>query len=258
MSRAVGLSLRFLVIAGLVGGVLAACGGSSSKSSGTTTTASGASGSSTTPVALTATESATDPTAAKAALQLTDVGAGFANYRKAGGVKAFDKKSCAVMAPGAFLTTRDHVYSGPMFKKKSSTYFAYSEAYAFRTEASAKRFVAFWATTAFKQCKVKQDDAATRAARAGTYVKLTTVAWSNPTGDIPSMYRELTGNISAGKQVDNGFYDRYVLRHGRVAVVINIDSELGRDTAASQAIANQTGDVLRSLDAALAKRLAGI
>jgi hypothetical protein len=245
---------------GLLGAVLTACGGSSSpKSSGATSTSSGSSGSTTTAVpAVALTVAPTDPTYAKAALQLSDVGSGFANYRKAAGVSPFGAESCSVIAPGAFMTTKDNAYDGAMFKKKNATYFAYSQTYVFRTEADAKRFATFRATPAFKQCKQKQDDKATSAARKGTYVKLTPVAWSDPTTHVPSMYRELTGNVTGGKQVDNGFYDRYTVRRGRVVVVVNVDSDLGRDDAASQAIANQTGDILRALDKGLTTRLAGV
>ena len=45
-----------------------------------------------------------------------------------------------------------------------------------------------------------------------------------PTGHIPTMYRELTGNTSGGTPVDNGFYDRYTVVNGRVVVVVSIDS----------------------------------
>ncbi|MDQ1511325.1 MAG: hypothetical protein QOG50_3169 [Actinomycetota bacterium] len=256
MSRATRLSLR-VMIASLVVGALTACGGSSSKSSGGTTSSS-ASDSSTTKPALTATEPATDPTAAKAALRLADVGAGFRNNRKAGGVTAFGAASCAVIAPGAFLTTRDHLYSGAMFKQKGATYFAYSEVYVFRTAALATRFAAFRTTSAYQKCKQQQDDASTRHARANSYVKLTPMQWSDPTGHIPSMYRELTGITSGGKQVDGGFYDRYTIRRGRVVIVVNIDSALGSNIAASFTLAKQTYDILRSLDAALPTRLAGV
>jgi hypothetical protein len=247
-------------MAGLVAAVLTACGGSSSpKSSGATSTSSASNGSTTTAVeAVAATVDPGDPAYAKAALQLADVGAGFANYRKAAGVSPFGAESCAVIAPGALLTTKDHLYSGAMFKKRDATYFAYSETYVFRTEADAKRYATLRATAAYKQCKQKQDDKATSAARKGTYVKLTPVAWSDPTTHVPSMYRELTGSVSNGKQVDTAFYDRYTVRRGRVVIQVSIDSELGSDDAASQAIANQTGDILRALDKALTTRLAGV
>jgi hypothetical protein len=242
------------LIAVLVGGALTACGGSPARSAGGATSSSVRN--STTSRALPATEPATDPIAAKAALQLADVGAGFANNRKAGGVTAFGAESCAVIAPGAFLTTRDHLYSGAMFKKKGANYFAYSEVYAFRTPALAARFAAFRATAAYRKCKQQQDDALTRKERANSYVKLTAVKWADPTGHIPSMYRELTGSTTAGKQVDGGFYDRYTLRRDRVVVVVNIDSGLGKNLLESQALANQTNAILRRLDAALLARLA--
>jgi len=256
MFRAARLTLRVVLIAGLVGGALTACGGSSSQSSGGATSSSVRN--STTSRALPATEPATDSTPAKAALRLADVGAGFSNNRKARGVSAFGAESCAVIAPGAFLTTRDHLYSGAMYKKKGAPYFAYSEVYAFRTPALAVRFTAFRASGAYRKCKQQQDDALTRKERANSYVKLTAVRWSDPTGHhIPSMYRELTGNTVRGKQVDRAFYDRYTLRRGRVVVVINIDSGFGSSLPEAQKLANQTTSILRRLDAALPARLAG-
>src|SRR5438045_3373745 len=105
MSRTVHRSSRYVVMAGLLAAALTACGGSSSpKTSGATSTSSGSSGSSTTAVAAAAvTVAPTDPTYAKAALQLSDVGSGFANYRKAAGVSPFGAESCSVIAPGAFM-----------------------------------------------------------------------------------------------------------------------------------------------------------
>jgi hypothetical protein len=255
MSRAAGLILRVILIAGLVGGALSACGGSSERSTGGATSSS--TRNSTTSRLRPATEPAADPTAAKAALRLADAGAGFASNRKAGGVTAFGAESCAVIAPGAFLTTRDHLYSGAMFKKKGANYFAYSEVYAFRTRALAARFAALRATAAYRKCKQQQDDALIRKERANSYFKLTAVKWSDPTGHIPSMYRELTGTTSRGKQVDGGFYDRYTLRRGRVVVVVSIDSGLGSNLAESLLLSNQTSVILRRLDAALPARLAG-
>src|SRR5436190_6355102 len=96
MSRA----LRVVVVLGLAGGALTACGGSSAKSStrnASTTTAA--------PARPTAT--ADDVVAAKAALSLADVGAGFAGYRKAAGAGSIGATSCSVTAPGAFLTKED-------------------------------------------------------------------------------------------------------------------------------------------------------
>ena len=228
-------------------GALAACGGSSSKSG----SPSGAPGGGTTTTVGTATLPASDATAGKAALQLADVGASFASYRKADGVQPIGAKSCSVTVDGAVLTPKDHYFRGAMYKKKDSGYFAYSEAYAFRDAATAKRYADVRATPAFKQCKQQQDDTATRDARPGSYVRLDSISYLDKSGHIPTMYREYTGNVSNGKQVDGGFYDRYTVRNGPVVVVVNIDSELGRDDAASTAIAEQTGSILQALDARL-------
>jgi hypothetical protein len=199
---------------------------------------------------------ATDPTAGalatRSAVQLTDVGSGFAGYRKAGGVAPIGVKSCSTTVSGAPLTPKDKYYAGAMFKKKDASYFAYSEVYVFRDEATAKRYAQVRATRAFKQCKVKQDDEATRAARPGNYVTLSSTTYADQSGHIPTMYREFTGNTTNGKRVDGGFYDRYTLQEGRIVVVVNVDSALGKDKAASNALAQQTGNILRAVDSRLA------
>ena len=252
MSRTRRPSLRLFVLVLSVAG-LAACGGSgSAKTTATrpskrdTSTTSEAGGG-------TATDDSTAAVGPQAALGANDVGSEFSPYRKADGVLAVGSQSCSATPAGAVLTTRDHVYSGPMYKKKDASYFAYSEVYVFRTEELAMQYAAFRATPAFKQCKVRQDDAATRDARAGTFVKLTPVDYPNPSGHIPTMYRELTGSVTDGKKVANAFYDRYTVRHGPVVVVVSIDAAFARDDAGSQAVAEQTGDILRSLDTRLAK-----
>ena len=246
MRRAVSLSSALFLTA-----ALAACSGSSA-----TSDQAAASTSTTTPRPATA--PASGGVAAKAALHLADVGSGFAAYRKGAGTTPVGAKSCSVTLPGAVLTSRDHYYAGPMFEKTGSKYFAYSETYVFREEATAKQYAAFRATSAFKQCKQRQDDAATRAAQAGAYVRLSSDAFSDPSGHIDTMYREYTGTTSGGRRVDGGYYDRYTLRYGPVVVVIDIDSELGKDDAASNALAQQTGTILESFDRALSARLGHI
>jgi hypothetical protein len=257
MSGVVRVSSRWLVAAGVAALVLSACGGSSSKS-GAPAAGSTTSSASPSPSVGSATATVTAAAADQVAVELSDVGSGFAPYRDAGGLSAVGPQSCSVTAPGSVLTTRDHLYSGPMFKQKDATYFAYSEVYVFRTEELAQRYAAFRATPAFKQCKQRQDDATTREAKPGYYVKLTNVSYRNPSGHIPTMYRELTGVSSGGKAVDNGFYDRYTVTSGPVVVVVSIDSELARTDAASAAIARQTGDILRNLDTTLATRVAAM
>jgi hypothetical protein len=243
MRRTISLSSALVLTAALT-----ACSASSAKSD-----QSAASTSTTAPRPATAPSS--EAIAAKAALQLADVGSGFASYRKGAGTTPVGAKSCSVIVPGAVLTARDHYYAGPMFEKTDSKYFAYSETYVFREEATARQYAAFRATPAFKQCKQRQDDAATRAAQAGSYVRLSSDAFTDPSGHIVTMYREYTGTTSGGRRVDGGFYDRYTLRRGPVVVVVDIDSELGKDDAASNAIAQQTGTILQSFDRALSTRL---
>ena len=234
-----------LVSTVFLSGALAACGGSSSKS-GTSTPA----GRTTTTIGTT-TVPASGARAGKAALQLADVGTAFSTYRKADGVQPIGTKSCSVTVDGAVLTPKDHYFRGAMYKKKDSGYFAYSEAYTFRDESTAKRYADFRATPAFKQCKQRQDDTATRAARPGSYVRLDSISYPDKSGHIPTMYREYTGSVSNGKRVDGGFYDRYTLRNGPVVVVVNIDSELAKDDASSNAIAQQTGAILQALETRL-------
>jgi hypothetical protein len=255
MASNVSTSLRLLAAAGLAAAVLSACGGSSSKAGAPT---SGATTSSTAAGSGTATAAVPEAAVAKAALQLADVGSGFGPYRDAGGLGTVGAQSCSATPPGAVLTTRDHVYSGPMFKKNDAQYFAYSEVYVFRTEELAQRYAAFRATPAFKHCKERQDDASTRQAHPDSYVQLTPLSYRNPSGHIPTMYRELTGTTSGGKRVDGAFYDRYTVVSGPVVVVVSIDSELARTDAGSAAIARQTGDILRNLDTTLATRVAAM
>jgi hypothetical protein len=253
-------SLRAVAALAVVAFVATACGGSSSKagppaggsstSAAPTTAPAGGSAGATAPVS--------DAAAARLALQAADVGSGFSPYRDAAGLVAVGAQSCSVTAPGAVLTTRDHVYSGPMYKKDDAKYFAYSEVYVFRTEELAKKYAAFRATPKFEQCKERQDDTTTRKAQPGSYVVLTPVSYRNASGHIPTMYRELTGTTSGGKRVDGGFYDRYTVVNGRAVVVVSIDSELSPTDAGSVAVAHQTGDILRHLDTTLAARAANL
>ncbi|HEV7526072.1 MAG TPA: hypothetical protein VGP92_13965 [Acidimicrobiia bacterium] len=250
MSRA----FRVLSALATVGVVtsLTACGGGSSKPSASPTT----SAATTTTSAAPATAPVTDPTASKAAIARADVGAGFADYKKASGFTAVGRESCSVTVPGSVLTAQDHVYAGPMFKKTDGTFFVYSEAYVFRSRALAQRYAAVRATTAFKKCKEKQDDAATRAAQPKNYVKLTTATFADSNGGIPTMYRELQGGPDAtGKLTDVVFYDRYTVLHGRVVVVVLIDAALPKDNAGSQAIVTRTSTLLKSVSTALDKRV---
>ncbi len=254
MSNGLRASRRYMIGVSLAV-ALTACGSSAKPSAGGTTPSSR--GPSTT-TGGPATAPVSEAAAAKGAIRESDVGSGFALYRKAGGLTAVGAKSCSVTAPGAMLTTKDRVYSGPMFKKNDAAYFAYSEVYVFNTEELAQRYAAFRATPAFEQCKQGQDDASTREKNADIYVKLTPVSYPNPTGHIPTMYRELTGNTSGGTPVDNGFYDRYTVVNGRVVVVVSIDSSLAPNDSGSQALARQTGDILRHLDTTLAARAADL
>jgi len=258
MSRNIRTSIRALLVAGMAVGALSACGGSSSKAGAPAGSSSTTGASTSVPASGSATAPVSEAAAAQLALQLADVGSGFTPYRDAAGLVAVGAQSCSVTAPGAVLTTRDHVYSGPMFKKDDAKYFAYSEVYVFRAEELAKKYAAFRATPVFKQCKQHQDDATTRQAQPGTYVELTPVSYPNPSGHIPTMYREVTGSTAGGKRVEGGFYDRYTVVNGPVVVVVSVDSELARTDSGSAAIARQTGDILRHLDTTLAARAADL
>jgi hypothetical protein len=250
----------FAVVVAVSAVALSACGGSSSKANPPAGGASTSSApSSTTGVgSATATAPVPEAAAARAAVQAADVGSGFTPYREAGGLVAVGAQSCSATAPDAVLTTRDHLYSGPMFKKNDAKYFAYSEVYVFRNEQLARRYATFRSTAAFQQCKQRQDDATTREAQPDAYVALTPVSYPNASGHIPTMYRELTGSTSRGKRVDGGFYDRYTVVSGPVVVVVSIDSELARNDESSAALARQTGDILRHLDTTLAGRVAAL
>jgi hypothetical protein len=195
-----------------------------------------------------------DPTAREAALVQTDIPAGYTLFRKLGGFIAAGAQSCAVIDPAPSLTTADHVYVGPMFKSPDGTRYLYSEGYAFRSEQLAERFVVMRSRAGYQRCKEKQDDAAERQRTPGDYVKLTPVSFSDPTGHIPTMYRELGGGPnSAHKNVDVAIYDRFTIRRGRVVVVLSIDTSLSG--TAGTAIGAETLGILQAFDTALTKRL---
>jgi hypothetical protein len=236
---------------------VAACGGSSSSkskpssSAGSSTTASKPT---TAPKSGPATEPVSDPVAREAALAQTDIPAGYTLVRKANGFAAIGAQSCAVIDPDPALTTADHVYVGPMFKNAKGTRYVYSEAYAFRSEQFAERFVTMRSRAGYLRCKEKLDDAAERQRTAQNYVKLAPVAFTDPTGHIPTMYREHAGGPnSAGKKVDAAVYDRFTIRHGRVVVDVSIDSSLS-GTAGTR-IDAETLDTLKAFDGALTRRL---
>ncbi len=195
-----------------------------------------------------------DPTAKQAVLVQTDIPAGYTLYRKASGFLGISAQSCAVVDPPPALTTADHVYVGPMFKNSDGTRYVYSEGYAFRSEQLAERFVAMRARPGYLRCNEKLDDAAERQRTPRDYVKLVSVSFSDPTGHIPTMYREHGGGPnSAGKNVDAAIYDRFTFRHGRVVVDLSIDSSISG--TASTAIGSETLGTLKAFDAALTKRL---
>jgi hypothetical protein len=196
-----------------------------------------------------------DPAAGEAALRQADIGAGYTVSRKVQGFIAAGAQSCAVIDPAPALTTADHVYVGAMFKNSDGTRYVYSEAYAFRSDQLAERFVVLRSRPGYQRCKEKQDDAAERQRAAGYYVKLRSVSFSDTTGHIPTMYRERAGGPnSAGKPVDVAVYDRFTLRRGRVVVVLSIDSSRP-SVVADTTIGAETLGTLRTFDAALDARL---
>jgi hypothetical protein len=141
-----------------------------------------------------------------------------------------------------------------MFKNSKGTRYVYSEGYAFRSEQLAERFVEMRSRAGYQRCKEKQDDAAERQRTPGDYVKLASVSFSDPTGHIPTMYRELAGGPNAaGKKVDAAVYDRFTLRRGRVVVVLSIDTTISG--AADTVIGAETLGTLTAFDTALSKRL---
>ncbi|MDQ1381919.1 MAG: hypothetical protein QOJ71_2638 [Actinomycetota bacterium] len=191
-----------------------------------------------------------------AVLQQSEAGAGYVLARKAQGFEAAGAKSCSVTATAPALTTKDHVYIGPMFKNSDGTRYLYSEGYAFRTEELAARFVALRSSAPYQRCKEKQDDEAQRQRTPANYVKLAEVSFSDPTGHIPAIYREVAGGPnSAGKKVEAAVYDRFTFQHGRVVVVLSIDTSVSGTR--SRSIEARTLATLRSFDKALDSRLAG-
>ena len=72
---------------------------------------------------------------------MQDLGAGWTQYRKAGGFARGDAKSCSYRF-GSPLKMSDRGYAGPMFADATKTIFAYSTALVFRSEAAAKAYTA--------------------------------------------------------------------------------------------------------------------
>jgi hypothetical protein len=237
---------------------IAACGGSSSSKSTPSSAANDPSTTSSTrtpsPNSGPATEPVSDPTAKEAVLVQTDIAAGYTLFRKARGFLGIAAQSCAVVDPAPALTTADHVYVGPMFKNSDGTRYLYSEGYAFRSEQLAERFVAMRSRAGYLRCNEKLDDAAERPRTPKGYVKLAPVSFTDPTGHIPTMYREHAGGPnSAGKIVDAAVYDRFTIHRGRVVVDVSIDSSVSG--TAGTAIDAETLDTLKAFDTALTRRL---
>ena len=211
---------------------LGACGGSSShKASGTKKTTTSRPSTTTTTTSRTSTTttkrpvtSNNDPLGVRTAIKPADLGPGFTQYSKADGWSAVGAKSCSV-AGSSPVTPADHVYSGPKAKDRAGRVFVYSVSYVFKAPSSATSYAEYRSTAAFRSCKRQQDQTAERTRNKKLSVRSTDAKFADPARHVTTFYREIASvPAKDGSPVDTATYDRFTFQHGRVVVVINIDS----------------------------------
>jgi len=203
----------------------------------------------------------TDPSAddiAKAAVAAQpDLGQGWTQYQKAGGVQKFGKNDCTIKA-GSPVKASDKGYVGPMYRDATKTMFAYSTSTVFRTEADAKAYTTVLTTPAFQTCKVAQDNNAQKKVDSKTFVKINDTATSavgSPPG-LDAYYSEYGGGKDAqGADAPSAAYFRYTFRHGRVVYTLKIDTALAADDAGSAALSDRVGQVIGGMTTAIEARL---
>jgi hypothetical protein len=239
---------------------VAGCGGGSSSSDGDPTTLSPSSttesssttanGPSTTAAPKTVTSQAS-ATAHEATITAADL-PGYKQYAKAEGWSAIGKESCGLRS-GSPLTTADHVYSGPQLQDPTKQVYVYTQAYVFDDAAAANQYANARTAKGFLQCKVAQDQTATRTRDPKAYVQLTDTSYHDR--NVHSLYRELEGTQTAnGAKDDQAQYDRYTYVKGPVVVVINIDAGLptpAQAAARNKVIGDAFNKVVTTLDARL-------
>ena len=196
-------------------------------------------------------------TAKQASIGLADLGAGWTQYREAGGFQKADAKNCNLKF-GSPLRPSDRGYAGPMFEDAAKKSYIYSYAYVFRTKAGAKAYTATRRKPKFLSCQVAKDDAATKKQQPGSFVKLgttTSPAIGGPEG-LEAFYEEQAGGKNAdGADAVSADYVRYTYRHGKVVFVILVDTGLGSDPAASQDLSTRLTAALTAGSAAINGRL---
>jgi hypothetical protein len=207
---------------------------------------------------------AIDASSRKAARQATvvaaDLGAGWTQYRKAGGFQKGDAKSCNLEF-GSPLRPSDQGYAGPMFQDAAKQSYVYSYAYVFRTKAGAKAYTAARRTPKFLRCKVAEDNAAAKKAHAKSFVRIgrTTDPAIGGAEGLESFYEEQAGGKNAaGVDTVSADYVRYAYRHGRVVSVILVDTGLASDAAASQELSTRLTAALTAGSTAVAARLTAL
>ena len=223
---------------------------------GATSTASSAS----TPAGQGATDPSADSTARAATVTVQDLGAGWTQYRKAGGFARGDAKSCSYRF-GSPLKMSDRGYAGPMFADATKTIFAYSTALVFRSEAAAKAYTAARTSPAYLRCQAAQDDAAQKKVDPKTFVRMTVT--TSPEVGVPggpeSFYEEEAGGKNAnGSEGVNANYYRATYRHGRVVYVVKMDSATAKDAASVPALTERLTTTVASMTTAIEGRLTAL
>jgi hypothetical protein len=207
-----------------------------------------------------ATDPSADKTARAATVTVEDLGAGWTQYRKAGGFLTGDAKNCSYRF-GSPLKVSDRGYAGPMFRDATKTIFAYSSAFVFRSEAAAKAYTASRTSPAYLKCQVAQDDAAQKKADPKTFVRLavTTSPEVGAPGGPESFYEEDAGGKNAdGTDGVNAAYYRSAYRHGRVVYVIKIDTAAAKDEASVPALGERLTTTATAMTTAIEGRLTAL
>jgi hypothetical protein len=207
-----------------------------------------------------ATDPSADKTARAATVTLEDLGAGWTQYRKAGGFSKGDAKSCGYRF-GSPLKRSDHGYAGPMFRDATKTVFAYSDALVFRNEAAAKAYTLSRTSPAYLQCQAAQDDAAQKKADPKTFVRMavTTIPEVGVPGGPESFYEEEAGSKNAdGTDGVNAAYYRLAYRHGRVVYVLKMDTAAAKDEASVPALGDRLTATSTAMNTAIEARLTAL
>jgi hypothetical protein len=204
---------------------------------------------------------ATDASASKiaklAVATMPDLGAGWTQYRKAGGVGKFGKNDCTIKA-GSSIKASDTGYAGPMYTDATKSMFAYSNAIVFKTEANAKAYTAAKATRAFQNCQVAQDNVAQQKQNPNTFVRLYQTSTSDVGGPdgLEAYYSETAGTKNTdGTDALSAQYLRFTYRHGRVVYTLKLDSGLAADDAGRAAQGEQIGNTVQGMNTAIEARL---